>query len=25
VLVTNLVTHKHFLIKAGHHYLAKAR
>ena len=24
VLVTNLVNHKHFLIKAGHHYLAKA-
>jgi IPT/TIG domain/FG-GAP repeat len=24
VLVTNLINHKHFLIKAGHHYLAKA-
>ena len=24
VLVTNLVNHKHFLIKARHHYLAKA-
>lgn len=24
VLVTNLVNHKHFLIKAPHHYLAKA-